>query len=80
MVALLGAGYLLGFINSCDNWLAGFTGYVDPCGTILANCVPGQFQLLNSDIGDYCIDPACTVPGACDTGTQPLGTIYHICP
>ncbi len=69
----------LGFIESCDDRAAQFSAYFDPCGTILANCNPGDFQVNAADVGDYCVDPACTVPGQCGGG-QPLGTITRICP
>ncbi len=79
---LLGSGAALpalGFVESCDDRLAAITQYVDPCGTFLANCAPGDFQVNAADVGDYCVDPACTVPGACGGG-QPLGTITNVCP
>lgn len=69
----------VGFLESCNNRLTSATQYVDPCGTILGNCTPGSFQTSAADVGDYCIDPACTVPGQCGGG-QPLGTITRICP
>jgi hypothetical protein len=74
------AGILpLGLIESCDQRAVELTRYFDPCGTILANCAPGDFQVQAADVGDYCVDPACTVPGQCGGG-QPLGTITRICP
>ncbi|MDO8631508.1 MAG: hypothetical protein Q7R41_13565 [Phycisphaerales bacterium] len=74
------AGILpIGLIESCDQKVVEFTRYFDPCGTILANCAPGDFQVQAADVGDYCVDPACTVPGQCGGG-QPLGTITRICP
>jgi len=77
---LLGSGVALpGFLDSCDNRLIGVTRYFDPCGTILANCAPGDFEVNRAAVGDYCIDPACTVPGACNDD-QPLGTITDVCP
>jgi len=80
LTALLGSGALIpGFIQSCDDTLIAVTRYVDPCGTILANCNPGDFEVNNADIGDYCVDPTCTVPGGCNNG-QALGTITDICP
>ncbi len=69
----------VGFIESCNERVIVATQYVDPCGTILGNCLPGSFQVNAADVGDYCIDPACTVPGQCGGG-QPLGTITRICP
>ncbi len=81
LVALFSSAlFLFGFLDSCDDRLIALTSFVDPCGTVFANCAPGQFQLLNADLGAGCIDPECTVPGGCDTGTQPLGTIRRLCP
>jgi len=79
-----GAGLIVlpgiaGFIESCDDRVVSLTRYVDPCGTFLANCAPGEFEVRRADVGDYCVDPACTVPGLCGGG-QPLGTITDICP
>jgi hypothetical protein len=68
-----------GFIESCDNRLIGVTRYFDPCLTIFSNCAPGDFEVNNAEIGDFCVDPACTVPGACGP-EQPLGTITDVCP
>ena len=76
---LVSGAAIPGFIESCDNRLIRLTSYFDPCGTILANCAPGDFQVNRAEIGDYCIDPGCTVPGACNT-QQPLGTITRVCP
>ena len=71
--------FFLGFVESCDNLLIGASRYVDPCGTFLANCQPGDLEVNRANVGDFCVDPACTVPGACDD-QQPLGTITDICP
>jgi len=80
LATLIGSGLVLpSFFSSCDQTLINLTRYVDPCGTILANCNPGDFQVNNAAVGDYCVDPACTVPGGCGGG-QPLGTITEICP
>ena len=68
-----------GFLTSCGDTLIGLSRYVDPCGTILGNCAPGDLEVARADVGDYCVDPACTVPGQCGAG-QPLGTITNICP
>ena len=76
---ILGGGFTLGFLDSCDNRLIQFTRYVDPCGTIFANCEPGDFQVAAAEVGDYCVDPACTVPGQCGD-ERPLGTITDLCP
>ena len=80
MAALfLGGMVQLGFIENCDDRLATFSQFVDPCGTILSNCVPGQLQVNAADVPDFCIDPSCTVPGQC--GSQPvLGTVTDLCP
>ncbi|MEK6799453.1 MAG: hypothetical protein AABZ12_10840 [Planctomycetota bacterium] len=78
-LALVAAGAILpGFVQSCDDRLIAITRYADPCGTILANCNPGDFEVFAADVGDYCVDPACTVPGQCGEG-QPLGTIIRVC-
>ena len=76
---ILGGVFILGFLETCDNRLVQFTRYVDPCGTFLANCQPGDFEVNRAEVGDFCIDPACTVPGACGDD-QPLGTITDLCP
>lgn len=68
-----------GFLESCNNRATSATEYFEPCGTILGNCTPGSFQTNAAEVGDYCVDPACTVPGQCGGG-QPLGTITRICP
>ena len=67
------------FVESCDDRLTNLTRYIDPCGSIFANCAPGDFEVNAADVGDYCVDPACTVPGAC-SNQQPLGTITDVCP
>ncbi len=74
-----GGLFILGFLESCDNRLVGLTNFIDPCATFLANCQPGDFQANRSDLGDFCLDPTCTVPGQCDNGPL-LGTIRDICP
>lgn len=78
-VLLLGGVFQLGLLESCNDRLVQVTRFVEPCGTFLANCTPGSFEVNAADIGDFCIDPTCTVPGGCDNG-QPLGTILDICP
>jgi hypothetical protein len=75
-----GSAMITGFLDSCTDKFVALTRYVDPCATFLANCAPGEFLTNSAAIGDYCIDPECTVPGGCGTGTQPLGTIRNICP
>jgi hypothetical protein len=69
-----------GIISGCNNLLLGTTDYFDPCGTILGNCEPGDFQVYNSGPGAYCIDPTCTIPGQCENEGPPLGTLYDLCP
>ena len=76
---VLSGASLVGLLQSCDDRLIGLTQFFDPCATFLANCNPGDFQVRRADVGDYCIDPACSVPGQCDN-IQPLGTITDVCP
>lgn len=82
--SLLGGGVMFGFLSDCNDRLVAITNVVDPCGTILANCAPGDFQVRGAGIGDFCIDPTCTIPGGCPTGNgtfiQPIGTRTDICP
>jgi len=79
-VTVLSTGIVLpGFVESCDDTLIAISRYADPCGTILANCAPGDLEVNRADVGDFCVDPACTVPGQCGPG-QPLGTITDVCP
>ena len=85
LMKMLAAGtfgglFLLEFVSSCDDRLLNLTRYVDPCTTFLANCAPGSFQANAADIGDYCVDPACTVPGGCGQAGPPLGTQTQSCP
>lgn len=82
VVAALFAGALfqLGFIETCDDRLASLTRFVEPCGTLLGNCNPGDFQVNAADVGDYCIDPACTIPGQCGNAGPVLGTVTDLCP
>jgi len=75
---VLGGGFALSFLDSCNDRLVNLATIFDPCGTVLANCNPGDFQTLNAPVGDFCVDPSCTVPGQCGTG-QALGTIRQIC-
>jgi len=76
---ILGGVFIIGFLETCDNRLIQMTRYVEPCGTFLANCNPGDFEVSQAEVGDYCIDPTCTVPGQCGP-EQPLGTITDLCP
>ncbi len=74
----------LGFLDGCNDRLVNLTYLVDPCGTFLANCNPGDFQARNSPLGDPCIDPTCTVAGQCqpdpaNPDTPPLGTLFNLC-
>ncbi len=80
--ALLTSGtvFQFGFLGTCEEKLYNVTDYVDPCGTIFGNCEPGDMQIQNSYPGDYCLDPACTVPGQCENEGPPLGTIMDLCP
>ncbi len=82
MLALLTAGALFqfGFVDSCDDRFIQFTRIFDPCGTVLANCTPGSFETNAADIGDFCVDPSCTIPGGCGNEGPPLGTQRDICP
>ncbi len=77
---ITGSVFQFGFLATCDDRLIQLTRQFDPCGTILANCNPGDFEVNRAGIGDFCVDPACTVPGQCGTGVQPIGTITDICP
>ena len=40
---------------------------VNPCGTILANCDPTEYEQLFGDYyePDYNVDPTCTIPFEC---------------
>ena len=66
---LLGGGMSLGFVESCDDRLIQVTRFFDPCGTILANCLPGQLAAQQAPTGDSCF--LCSRPGTCD-GDQPF--------
>lgn len=79
-VLLLGALFQLGFVNSCDDRFVQLTRFFDPCGTFLANCTPGSFQANAANIGDFCVDPSCTIPGGCGNTVPPLGTQRDLCP
>ena len=70
---------MVGLLESCNDLLLNATGYVDPCGTIFANCEPGDFLVNAASSPDYCIDPTCTIPGQC-TADPPLGLTANICP
>ncbi len=76
----LGGVFILSFLGDCDNSLVQLTRFVEPCGTVFANCQPGDIQVNAADVGDFCVDPACSVPGGCGNLEQPLGTITDICP
>lgn len=75
---LLGGVFTLGLIESCDDRMLTVTEFVDPCGTIFANCEPGYFQLRAAGAPSYDLDPSCTVPGQC--GNDPLGLIVDLGP
>jgi hypothetical protein len=80
-LAVIGSGVIVPqFVDACDGRLVNLTYYIDPCGTFLANCAPGSFAANNSQLGNPCIDPECTVPGGCGTGNPPLGTVRPLCP
>lgn len=78
-IALLVVGGAFQFIESCDDRLLTITRFVDPCGTILANCQPGDFQIFGAGLNNPCIDPTCTVPGGCDQDGPPLGVTNRLC-
>jgi len=80
MALAAGSVFVLGLLESCNDFMIGASAYVDPCGTIFGNCAPGDIQVRAADIGDGCIDPACTVPGGCGNAGAPLGTITDLCP
>jgi len=79
VATMLGTCLQLGFFGSLNDRFIGCTQYFDPCGTIFANCAPGDFITNAAEVGDFCIDPSCTVPGACGED-QALGTITDLCP
>jgi len=60
---LLSGAVTLGWIQSCDDRLIQATRIVDPCGTILANCAPGQLAAQQAHYGDPCY--LCPIPGTC---------------
>lgn len=62
--ALLGGGMVFGgFVESCDDRLIQATRFLDPCGTILANCLPGELTAQQANTGDPCF--LCSRPGTC---------------
>jgi len=79
-LGLAGACFQFGLLGSLDDKFIGCTRYFDPCGTIFANCQPGDFITNAADVGDYCIDPTCTVPGGCGNEGPALGTVTELCP
>jgi hypothetical protein len=58
-------GFMLAQFSGTCSKLANLTQWVDPCGTVFADCFPGQFQLYASDVPNYDLDPTCTIPGGC---------------
>lgn len=83
-LAVLAAGTVMqfGLIDSCDDALIDLTRIFDPCGTVFSNCTPGSFFANNVEIGSeeaHCFDPTCTIPGLCNPGVPPLGTIRDPC-
>ncbi|MFQ5462968.1 MAG: hypothetical protein ACE5E5_10120 [Phycisphaerae bacterium] len=84
--ALIATGIVfqaVGFLDGCNDKLVNLTYFVDPCGTFLANCNPGDFQSRNSPLGNPCVDPTCTIPGQCaadpNNPPPPLGTLFRLC-
>jgi len=75
---ILGGLFALGLLQTCDDRLIELSRFIDPCGTLLANCQPGDLEVSRAAVGDFCVDPACTVPGQC--GGRALGTITDVCP
>ena len=71
---------IFGFLDTCNDRLVEVTRFIDPCGTVLFNCVPGDFETFAADVGDFCVDPACTVPGQCGNIGPALGTVTNVCP
>ena len=62
--AVLGGGLMFGgFVGTCDDRLIGLTRFFDPCGTVLANCLPGELTAQQADTGDPCF--LCSSPGTC---------------
>ena len=76
-VSLVSGLSVLGFLENCNDRLVEVTRFVDPCNTVLFNCVPGFFETSAADVGDFCVDPSCTVPGGC--GNVALGTVTRVC-
>lgn len=63
--ALFGGGVMFGgFLESCDDRLVELSRFLDPCGTILANCAPGQIAADRANNGDPCY--LCDRPEGCD--------------
>ena len=79
-MGMVGTCFQFGFIGNLNDKFINCTQYFDPCGTILANCQPGDFITNAADIGDFCVDPTCTIPGGCGNVGPPLGTTTDVCP
>ena len=77
---ILGSLFMSDFISSCDDRFIQLTRFVDPCATFLANCQPGDFEVNNAPIGDFCVDPTCAIPGGCGNVGPALGTQTELCP
>lgn len=84
---VVGTTFQLGLVSGACDRAANLTQYVDPCGTILADCFPGQFQLYASDVPNYELDPTCTIPGLPGCGAAPpsvlnpfVGIYSHLAP
>ncbi len=88
--AMVSAGAMVfGVFQGCDDKLVNFSRYIDPCGTILADCDPGSIEVNAAAVGDYCVDPLCPIPGQCNgnagavggaAANPALGTITDLCP
>ncbi len=51
---------------------ADLTAFLNPCGTLLANCTAEELDTLRFSVPDFQNDPSCTIPGAC--GDFPFGS------
>ncbi len=77
---LLVPGVFMAQLGGACSKLTALTQYVDPCGTVLADCFPGQFQLYASDVPNYELDPTCTIPGGCLPGGPPTAQNPFVSP
>lgn len=60
---LFGGAMMFGLVQSCDHRVVELSRIFDPCGTVLANCAPGQLAAQQADAGDPCY--LCPIPGTC---------------